>query len=885
MGKTQTDGSQDSLSRRQFMKGSMAVAASAVALSVVGCAPGTSTSSTDSKSTASHSEPVNLDEGGTWVSAACWHNCGGRCMNKVLVKDGAVIRQKTDDTHVDSDTYPQQRGCVRGKAQQQQCYGADRLLYPMKRKSWQPGGGSASNGAKRGIDEWERISWDEAISLSSQELKRIIDTYGNTAIFNRSSSNNNFVKALGGAVKSWETQSFGTYSFDTTPMGLPSRDLGNGNDRLDMKNAQYVVMWASNPSWSAAGTPTYYYEQAREAGVKFICIDPVYNATAQMLDAQWVPVRTGTDMALMFAIAYEMLRLDEAEGDIVDWDFLNNCTVGFDADHMPADASVDENLKDYIMGSYDSTPKTPEWAEAICGVPAATITDLARILGKNNKDMILHNYGFARCAGTENISQLLMALGAMGGHYGKSGHCCASCYHANCANAGAVLVKGGTAASPKIDDPLKLMPKTPEVYQIIKDGGGTYQDVGGYGGTWKAPEATTLGPIKAMLHIYEASLQTSVAQKLGIEAHRAVDFVLSFASFYTTNAQYSDIVLPLSTMWERVGGVTSSNREFVSCFSQVTDPMGESKSDQEIQTLLLQGLGIDPTVAFPTSETQQFFEQIAGSTVNDGMGNMVPLVTITDADIAEWKVDGTAQTGIIALKDFIEQGGYQFERKEGDGFGSIGYEAFVKDPAGSPLKTTSGKFEIYCQSRFNVFSILPYDNVEAYKPYPTYIEPPGVAGYAATFQDRKIGGTKGEYPFQLFNPHYLRRSHTVFDNCPWLRETWANPVFLNRTDAEGLGIADGDTVLVTSPYGKVLRNACLMDILIPGTVGIPHGAWVDPDEATGIDKAGSDNYLTGTDFSGFGVTGYNTNICKIEKYTGAALGADCDEPQRIVELA
>jgi len=37
---------------------------------------------------------------GKWITAACWHNCGGRCLNKAYVVDGVVIRQKTDDTHL-----------------------------------------------------------------------------------------------------------------------------------------------------------------------------------------------------------------------------------------------------------------------------------------------------------------------------------------------------------------------------------------------------------------------------------------------------------------------------------------------------------------------------------------------------------------------------------------------------------------------------------------------------------------------------------------------------------------------------------------------------------------------------------------------------------------
>ena len=70
----------------------------------------------------------------------------------------------------------------------------------------------------------------------------------------------------------------------------------------------------------------------------------------------------------MFAIAYEMLRLDEEKGGIIDWDFIHKYTVGFDSESMPEDKTIDENLKDYILGKYDGTPKTPEWAEPICGV-------------------------------------------------------------------------------------------------------------------------------------------------------------------------------------------------------------------------------------------------------------------------------------------------------------------------------------------------------------------------------------------------------------------------------------------------------------------------------------------------------------------------------------
>ncbi len=236
----------------------------------------------------------------------------------------------------------------------------------------------------------------------------------------------------------------------------------------------------------------------------------------------------------------------------------------------------------------------------------------------------------------------------------------------------------------------------------------------------------------------------------------------------------------------------------------------------------------------------------------------------------------------MGLKEFIDNGGYQVERKLGDAYSSfIGYADYIKDPAANPLKTKSGKLEITCQAKADLFNSIGLIDQE-YQPYPEYLVP--TVGYETTFKDGKIDGEAGEYPYLMFNPHYFRRSHSVFNNCPWLREAWANPVFLNASDAEAKGIADGDTVRVWTKYGEVLRKACCMENMRPGEVGIPHGAWVRVDEETGIDHGGADNYLIGNDISGGGLTSYNNNNCNFEKYEGTPLEDDCDTDKRIIEL-
>lgn len=830
------------------------------------------------------------DEAGKWISAACWHNCGGQCMNKVLVKDGIVIRQKTDDTHPDSPDYPQQRGCVRGKAQRQQCFGVDRLKYPMKRKHWSP---ESPNGHLRGKDEWERISWDEAIRIVADQYVSIKKKYGSQAFVTGSwgSKKENIpLMHFGGHTSVSDSTSYGTYLLhvDKT-IGVCRNGFGANNDRYDMLNADTMVFLSLNPAWSAPGTPMIHYMRAKEAGVKFICIDPMLSATCQALDAEWVPVRTGTDTALLLGVASEMLRLDQEEGNIIDWDFLAKYTVGFEANSAKTpNLREDVNFCDYLRGKYDGVLKDAAWASKISGTPVQQITMLARALGKTHNVWLMHSFAAARNDGAENLPQIFMTIGAMGGHYGKPGNCTALSYTTASGNGGPALVKAGGKGLPDIPaNTVEGVIPGPQVWDAVLTG--KYRMVGDYY-EGVGPGRDIECDIHCITNVDEhAYLATGPNMKRGIEAHRKVDFVVSKAQFLTTPAKYSDIVLPVTTYWERPGGLAGSNREWINCYSKVTDPLFEAKSDQEIDSLIMEAMGLDPKDAYPISEAQQFFNAIKETTVVDvakaeaeGVMEYIPLVTITAENIAEMGVEGKPQQGMIGMKDFIANGGYQVERKPGDAFcGHLGYSAFIRDPEANPLPTASGKFEITSQTKadlFNGFGYIDWD----YKPYPEYITP--TSGYEGTFKNKDIDGEKGDFPYLLYNIHYLRRSHSTFDNCSWLRESWPNPVYINAGDAKSKGIQSGDTVLIMTRAGQALRKACVMEGLMPGVVCLPHGAWVNIDEKTGIDHAGADNYLLGHEISGSGVTPYNNINCDIEKYAGPERQDDIHTHSGHVEL-
>ena len=894
------------ISRRDFLKGSAAATAAIAGLSLTGCsqntvsktteAPdGSGSADTTSEAPVSHPEPVNPEEGGTWISAACWHNCGGRCVNRVLMKDGIVIRQKTDDSIEDSFDTPQQRSCLRGHSQQKQCFGADRLRVPMKRKHWEPlTGGDKS---LRGKDEWEPISWEEAIKYVADEIQYNIGTYGNGSILvpgYSSYGTAQAIKMMGGHVAETCTSSYGTYNGNITLYGLPNTNASAGqgtlNDRYDLPNAKTIIFTGSNPAWSAMGSQMNNFLNAKEKGTEFVYIGPNYNATAQALDARWITVRPGTDTAFLLATSYEMLRLDAEEGNIIDWDFLYKYTLGFDADHLPSDAALQEGFAEYVKGEYDGIPKTPEWASKICGTSAEDITWYARLIGKENAVMLMNTYAPARNRGAENYPQLAMTIGMMGGHMNKPGHATGITYHRESGNVGPKLALPGSNGLGYAGS-INMWPETItsiELWDAVLNG--TYHSVGAGWGNFQPIQEKTCD-IHMIYHDSYAYLQTGVNIMGGIEAHRKVDFVCTKAMFLTPQAKYADIVLPVTTKWEQPGGMDYSNREALIVWKQVTEPLYEAKSDQEIETLLMQELGIDPAIVYPISAKAQFFNQLRTCTYLDPAYQRLPICTITQEDIDAWGVadelaaagiEVAPQEGAVTLNEFLDRGCFTVPRSEGDSYYSLAYTwaGFFQDPEANPLPSNSGKFEIYCQPKADLMNnMFPGPEV---KPYPNYLVP--TEGYETTFKDGDLEGEKGEYPYLVYNPHYFRRSHSTYDNVGWLREACPNPVFLSAADAAEKGIETGDTVLIYNKYGKVLRQASVVETIMPGVLALPHGSWVDLDEETGIDRGGADNVLCGPITSNLSVAGYNNYNCNFEKYDGEPLVPDCEKPQTILSF-
>ncbi|MGB4293395.1 MAG: molybdopterin-dependent oxidoreductase, partial [Bacteroidales bacterium] len=170
------------------------------------------------------------------------HNCGGRCLLKVHVKDGIITRIETDDRPGDDISDPQLRACIRGRSYRKRQYHPGRLKYPLKRTG------------KRGEGKFERITWDEAYEIMYNEISRVIKQYGNSAIFipygTGSYTNLNgrwpavrLMNLLGGSLGYYNS-----YSWACTNIATPYvyGTLNTGNQRQDWLNSRYIIMWGWN---------------------------------------------------------------------------------------------------------------------------------------------------------------------------------------------------------------------------------------------------------------------------------------------------------------------------------------------------------------------------------------------------------------------------------------------------------------------------------------------------------------------------------------------------------------------------------------------------------------------------------------------------------------
>ncbi|MEG2518002.1 MAG: molybdopterin dinucleotide binding domain-containing protein, partial [Raoultibacter sp.] len=178
------------------------------------------------------------------------------------------------------------------------------------------------------------------------------------------------------------------------------------------------------------------------------------------------------------------------------------------------------------------------------------------------------------------------------------------------------------------------------------------------------------------------------------------------------------------------------------------------------------------------------------------------------------------------------------------------------DPIKNPLKTPSGKIEIFSEKVQGFAETWELKEDEKFSGLPLYI--PEWYGVETVTE---------EFPLQLSSFHYRGRQHSSWGNIEILKEANPQEVWINPADAQARGIAQGDKVAVKNTYGETHLLAKTTPRIVPGTVAISQGAWHDADMyGDRIDKGGCINTLTTSRPSP--LTKGNpqlTNICQISK--------------------
>jgi len=730
-------------------------------------------------------------EGEKIVMAAHCSHCGGTCLLKVHVNNGVITRIETDDGEE-----PQYRACARGRAYRQRIYAPDRVLYPMRRVG------------ARGEGKFERISWDEALDTVVNEIKRIQDTYGPASILFKwsggdisrvhfATAHQRLLNMAGGCSDVWGNHSMeGSLFSQIATFGTVATD----STRDDLLNSRLIVMWGWNPADTVMHTPTaWYLTQAKEAGIKMVSVDPKYTNTAALYTSQWIPIRPGTDAAMLIAMAYVMIK-----ENLQNQRFLDTYTTGF------------EKFKDYVMGLEDSVPKTPAWAEAITGVPAAIIENLAREYATIKPAALMTGIAPGRTAYGEQYHRAAATLAAMTGNIGIHG-----------GNAGASAYGSMVGVYPfmKLGPGMPVLPnpvesKAPRRKNTFASWAGYTTFREGHVHQTKVADAILKGKSGGypadykLLYVVNNNYPNQYPNvNRGIEALKSetLEFIVFFEQFMTPGAKFADVILPVNTCLERNDIATGPAVGFIGFMGKAVDSVGESRSHLDICIALAEGLGI--TDYSDKTEDEWIKQIVTGS----------PFITDYDA--------------------FKKAGGYKIRHEEP----YVAFKPQIDDPENNPFLTPSGKIEIYSQRIADMNgSLLP--------PVPKYIE---------TWENLNDPLAQ-KYPLQLITTHFWRRAHSQYDNIPWLRELEPQSVMMNSVDAETRGIKSGDMVKVFNDRGVTVLLAKVTERIMPGVVDIPQGAWYDPDE-NGVDKGGCANVLTRDEHSPAGAYCTHTSLVQVEK--------------------
>lgn len=830
---TKLESRRSGVTRRAFLKTTALTAGALASAGVVGCSSVSTEAPVDGTQ---HVEEKVL-------TGSCRGNCGGFCMHDVKLREGKIVSTMPKVVPGREEVTT---GCVRGVSNIARIYGTGRTMYPLKRVE----------GSERGAGEWERISWDEAFALVAEKFQAAIDDYGGQAIgIWQGAGSGGLVTPLGAGRFA---QKFGCtklgYMHDWAGMYMKWFALSIPDPVAeDLQYAKTIVLWGSNPAVAGNNRKVWYWMcKARENGAKFITVDPLYTETAAQSD-KWLPVRIGTDGALMCAMinyivdnelydegslknksvapflikedgsylrqsdmGMEVGKNEKGEDDDqpLVWDNAAQAFVShkeatdpaykgaFDADGVPVRTVFDESMESIA-------PFDLDYAVNECGLPAEDIIELAELCLEGMPTYLYIDWGLEHTYNCfhvyYNISLLASLIGCTGAVQG-SGY--------SSVNA---------SASTIWKQPVKLDNTVATLENALpsKSMAGEYMVEIMETGKWAGEDLT----FEALFIHGISPLDNCIAPLEIIKAWDKIGFVVTADPLMTTSAQYSDLVLPATFILEHEDFIDQGTARLRETRLQlkVIEPAGDAKPDYDIWCGIAAAMGIDDLYPMTAEECLHSF-----------------------LDTPENIEAGVAYDDYAAAGGAI-QGEYVYSEDP------VSFNAFGM-PNVPPFGRTAFYLEKFTPRQQFGQTIETHDRLPYYKPAKeAYLDNP----------------ERDKYPLFGFSNHDIYHGQSLHAHSPWLdqfRKVDGSPYCrIHETVAAERGIATGDAVRCYNAHGSVVLNAVVTKGIREDSVWLPHGFFCD-------------EFIDGFAQSLIGYhpdpqtsnANFNDMILQVEKYEGSA---------------
>ncbi len=674
--------------------------------------------------------------------------CGVGCQVLLNVKDEHIYR--IDAPFDAAPNYG--RLCVKGRFGTDYVHHPDRLTAPLIRKEPQPPGHRTP---ARYPEEWRKATWDEALELVAGRLLEVRRRYGPESITvnacAKATNEDNYL------LQKYIRSILGTNNVDhctrlchagsVAALQLAIGSSAMSNSIAEMKDLDCFIVTGSNTTENHPVIATFLKQAVEKNGARLIVVDPRQIEMTEFATL-WLRQKSGTDTALFNAMAHVIVK-----------EKLYNETFV---------AARTEDFSEYIESLED---KTPEWAEAITGVPAEDIRAAARMYATAKKAAIYWGMGISQSThGTDN-SLTLINLALLTGHVGRPGTGLNPLRGQN--NVQGCSDSGGMPTVYTAYQPVS----SPAVQAIFE--AAWHTPLSGRPGltTTEMVDGILTGQVKAWYVMGENPLMSEPNLNHARHAVEHLEFFVAQDIFFNETNIYADVILPAASFAEKDGTFTNSDRR-VQRVRRAIDPPGQARPDWEIVSDLARR-----TLRRLCAEIDQVPD-------NPSLERDRQVCRQAEQLLADWSYQGTAQVWEEMRQVTPDFYGITYERLEREG--GVHWPCPSLDHPGSPYLF----IEDFPRGRGKFFPVE----------YGTGSELPDEA-----------------YPFILSTGRVLYHWHGgTLTRASALTEIWPECVVeMFPDDAARLGLVTGDWVDVSSRRGQITARLLVTGRSPAGTIFIP----------------------------------------------------------------